>query len=159
MSLRRLIVAVVAAALLMVTAGLADAQTAVEKAKAEIAATRDAFWAAHGKADAKALASFLTEDAQLLAPGMEDVRSRQAIEAAAVQMFQSMTVEGFTIVSSELTVHGDSAYELTTYSETLRPRGGQATPAKGRYLIVWKRDATGKWKVHRNMFNFISGGH
>jgi len=39
---------------------------------------------------------------------MDDVRGRQAIEAAAVQMFQSMTVEGFTIESFELTVQGDS---------------------------------------------------
>ena len=152
---------VVLVAGILAGAAMAGAQTRTgdEKAKVEIAAARDAFWAAHGKADAKALANLLTPDARLLAPGMEDVRGREAIEAAATQMFQSLAVEGFTIESSEITVHGDSACELTTYSETLRPRGGQPTPAKGRYLIVWQRDSRGQWKVHRNMFNFITGGH
>jgi uncharacterized protein (TIGR02246 family) len=137
----------------------AQPQAAVDKVKAEIVAARDAFWAAHGRSDAKALAGLLTEDARLLAPGMEDIRGRAAIEAGAVQMFQALSVEDFRIESSEITVHGDSAYELATYSETLRPRGGQPAPARGRYLILWKRDASGKWKVHRNMFHFISGGH
>jgi uncharacterized protein (TIGR02246 family) len=150
---------IVAAGLIALVTVSSEAQASAEKAKAEIAAVRDAFWAAHGKADAKALASLVTEDARLLAPGMEDVRGRQAIEAGAAQMFQALAVEGFTIESSEITVHGDSAYELATYSETLRPRGGSPSPARGRYLIVWKRDAAGRWKVHRNMFHFISGGH
>ena len=150
---------VFAAGLMIFVTVAAEAQTSVDKSKTEIATARDAFWAAHGKGDAKALASLLTEDARLLAPGMEEVRGRQAIEAGAAQMFQALAVEGFTIESSEITVHGDSAYELATYSETLRPRAGSPSPARGRYLIVWKRDAAGKWKVHRNMFHFISGGH
>ncbi len=76
MSLWRL-VAVMAGVLLAVPSGVVAAQSAVEKAEAEITATRDAFWAAHGKGDTKALASFLTEDARLLAPGMDDVRDKR----------------------------------------------------------------------------------
>ena len=148
----------VAGVIALVTAS-AEARTGADKAKAEIAAARDAFWAAHADADARALASLLTEDARLLAPGMDDLRGRQAIEAGAVQMFEALAVEDFRIESSEITIHGDSAYEISTYSETLRPRGGAPSPARGRYLIVWKRDPAGKWKVHRNMFHFISGGH
>jgi uncharacterized protein (TIGR02246 family) len=155
----RILLAAAAGSLLATSPGVAAAPDSVERAKAEIAAARDAFWAAHAKGDAKALAGLLTEDARLLAPGMEDVSGRQAIEAAAAQMFQSLTVEDFTIESSELAVHGDSAVELSTYSETLRPKDGPAASVKGRYLIVWRRDRTGRWKVHRNMFNFIRGGH
>lgn len=52
---------------------------------------------------------------------------------------------------------GHVAYELATYSETLTHEGAEPSPVRGRYLLVWKRDADGQWRVHRNMFQFISG--
>ena len=125
-------------------------------AGAEIAAVRDAFWAAHERGDAAALASLVTEDGLLWAPGMEEVRGREAVLAAAEGMFSAMSVSAFEIESTELEIHGDRAYELTTYSETITPTGGPASQARGRYLIVWQRGSSG-WRVHRNMFHFITG--
>lgn len=129
------------------------------EAVAAIAAAREAFWAAHGQGNAQALADLVTEDAILFAPGAEAIEGRDAIRAAAEGMFAALTVTDLRIESTDLQVHRPLAYELATYSETLTPKGGQPSPARGRYLIVWRQGADGRWRVHRNMFHFISGGH
>jgi len=33
---------------------------------------------------------------------------------------------------------------------------GDATPVRGRYLIVWRQEEDGTWRVDRNMFHFIT---
>jgi ketosteroid isomerase-like protein len=105
---------------------------------------------------AAALASLVTDDGLLWAPGMEEVRGRGTMLAAAQGMFSAMSISDFEIESTELDIHGDRAYELTTYSETITPTGGPASQARGRYLIVWQKESAG-WRVHRNMFHFIAG--
>jgi uncharacterized protein (TIGR02246 family) len=136
------------------------AADASAQARVEITRARDAFWAAHERGDAKGLAMQLTNDAVLFAPDMGEVRGRTAIEDAARQMFAQLSVRNFKILSQELDICGDTAYELTTYSETLQPAGAAANDVRGRYLIVWRRDTDGAWRVHRNLFNFdASGGH
>ena len=129
------------------------------QARADIERTRDAFWAAQERADASAFAMHLTDDAILFAPGMGEVRGRAAIEEAARNMFSQMRVTNFRILGQELEICGDTAYELTTYSETLQPTGAAASNVRGRYLIVWRRGSDGAWRVHRNLFNFDAGGH
>lgn len=126
---------------------------ATAKARADIAQARDAFWAAHERGDASAMASQLTEDAVLFAQGMGAVRGRTAIEESARQMFGQLRVTNFKILEQELDVHGEAAYELTTYSETLQPTGAAPSNVRGRYHIVWRRGEDGVWRVHRNLFN------
>jgi uncharacterized protein (TIGR02246 family) len=101
----------------------------------------------------------VTEDAVLMAPGMSDIQGRSAIRDTAQQMFTALRITDLKIERSEIDVIGDTAYELTTYSETLHPKGGQASPVQGRYLIVWKRGRDGAWRVHRNLFNMATGSH
>src|SRR5688500_3311591 len=108
-------------------------------ARPEIAAARDAFWSAHEKADAAAMGARLTEDAVLYAPGMGEVRGRAAIEDAARQMFTQLRMTNFRIHTQELDISGDTAHELSTYSQTVHPSGGVPNTVRGRYLIVWRR--------------------
>jgi uncharacterized protein (TIGR02246 family) len=144
--------------LLVVVVGCAT-QNAARDARSEIERARDEFWDVHGRGDAAALAGFLTDDAVLMAPGMPDIRSRAAIRTTAEQMFAGMRIADFKIHSSEIDVCGDTAYEVSTYSETLHPSVGTATPVQGRYLIVWKRGTDGRWRIHRNLFNLAAGTH
>jgi ketosteroid isomerase-like protein len=100
--------------------------------------------------------ALVTDSAVLFAPGMEEVRGRDALKIAAQQMFEMMTISDFNIIAQELTVHGSVAYELATYSETLQVGDGDPTPVRGRYLLVWRQEADGAWRVDRNMFHFIT---
>jgi ketosteroid isomerase-like protein len=102
------------------------------------------------------MAEFLTEDALLWGPGMEEVNGRAAILEATEEMFGFLSITDFKIESKEVQLHDRLAYELASYSETLTPKSGQASVVRGRYLLVWKRDPDGRWKVHRNMFYFIT---
>jgi uncharacterized protein (TIGR02246 family) len=130
-----------------------------DQRRSEIEEARSAFWEAHGRGDARALAALVTEDAILMAPGMPDIRGRGAIRNTAEQMFAALSISDFKIERSEIEVLRDTAYEVTSYSETLRPTGGKPDSVQGRYLIVWKRGRDGVWRVHRNLFNMASGSH
>jgi uncharacterized protein (TIGR02246 family) len=123
----------------------------------DIDAAQAAFWAAHEEGDAEALAALVTDQAVLWGPGMDEVSGREGLRAAAEGMFSAMSISDFEIQSRELTVHGDIAYELATYSETVTYQGAEPSAVTGRYLIVWRKEADGAWRVHRNMFHFVSG--
>src|SRR5947209_10066997 len=97
------------------------------------------------------MAALVTDDVFLFAPGAPDIKGRAAIQAAAQQMFRSLKITDFRVLNSELQVVGDTAYEVTSYSETLIPAGGTPSPVQGRYLIVWKRSGDGRWRVHRKL--------
>ena len=71
-------------------------------------------------------------------------------------MFDAMTISDFAILSQEMDVHDAVAYELATYSETLRMGDAEAATVRGRYLIVWRLEADGRWRVHRNQFHFVT---
>jgi uncharacterized protein (TIGR02246 family) len=127
-----------------------------EAARAAIAEAREAFWDAHLQGNADALADLVTPDAVLLAQGMEEVSGREAIRDAARQMFDAMTITDFAVLSQEMDVHDSVAYELATYSETLRMGDADEATVRGRYLIVWRQESDGHWRVHRNQFHFVT---
>ena len=91
-----------------------------------------------------------------MVPGFPDVVGRNAIEAAAQQMFASTRITDFQVKRREIKVIGDTAYELAWYSETLRGQDGSSNSIDGRYLIVWKRGSDNRWQINRNLFNFAS---
>ena len=96
---RHYLVLIAGASVLGACAGGSDADRL--SAEAEIAAARDAFWRAHEQGDASGLAATFAEDGVLLAPGVDAVRGRAEIEAAARQMFTSMAISKFVILSLE----------------------------------------------------------
>ena len=128
------------------------------RATSAITAESSAFWDAHEEGNSAKLAGFFAEDGAYWPQGARTFKGRNDIGAAAKGMFAVLAITDFKIESQELQVHGAVVYELTTYSHTLTPKGGQPNPTRGRYLIVWKRDADDRWRVHLLMNHFISGG-
>jgi ketosteroid isomerase-like protein len=45
---------------------------------------------------------------------------------------------------------GDWAYEVGAFSASA-PDG--AVLNSGKYIVIWKRDPNGGWKIHRDIFN------
>jgi ketosteroid isomerase-like protein len=39
------------------------------------------------------------------------------------------------------------AYELGTYEIVMKDKKGKPTPQKGPYVVVWKKQGDGSWKV------------
>jgi hypothetical protein len=50
-----------------------------------------------------------------------------------------------------LTSYGDWAYEIGRFTASA-PDGSVLNV--GKYIVIWKRQATGEWKTHRDIFNW-----
>jgi len=113
-----------------------------------IAANDGDFVAAFGRGDAAGLASFYTEDGQLLPPNSDFIRGKEAVQAFW-QAVLDMGIKGIKIDIVEVEGHGDTAIEVSTYE--MHGDGGQVLDA-GKFIVIWKRES-GQWKLHRDIFN------
>ncbi len=106
-------------------------------------------WSASAQAkDAAKFASFYTEDGILMLERMPNLRGPAAIEEAHAGMMQDPNFGlSFDPDHVEVARSGDLAYETGAYTMTMSdPEGNPATQG-GHYVVVWKKDATGSWKV------------
>lgn len=123
--------------------GLAPAD--VEAIRAAELAVADAFEAA----DPAAWVSSYTEDAVFAGPGAPTMNGRAALLAAAPQVsISSMEIR------AESTL-GDGDFAATTGLATWvsGPRGSDAPTTRRRFLMVWRRDPDGAWRIARELLN------
>ena len=109
------------------------------------------FMDAYGRGDAGAVAALYTEDGYLLAAGAPMVRGPEGIQQV-LQGMMGMGVTGIELHSEELTVEGDTAYEVGTATVTIRPPDQDPIQDPAKYVIIWKR-VEGDWKLHVDIFN------
>ena len=62
-------------------------------------------------------------------------------------------VKKVDLVTLDVGVGGDVAHETGTVVLTIVPEGKGAITAKAKYLVVWKRQSDGSWKIHRDIWN------
>jgi len=102
------------------------------------------------KGDADALSLIYTDDAELLVPEAPPIKGRKAI----VQAWRGIVGSGGNRVRVEVREvqdSGDWAFEVGSFTVTA-PDG--ALLNAGKYIVVWKRQSNGAWKVHRDIFNW-----
>jgi uncharacterized protein (TIGR02246 family) len=96
---------------------------------------------------AHSFALLYTEDASSINGDGTATRGRVAIEAARVALMQQTHLETGEIVTEDLVVDGDLAYEMGRYSFVLKAPGQSPTTQVGRYLTIWQRQPDGKWLI------------
>ena len=110
-------------------------------------------WAeAFNRGDAAGVAALYTEDATVLPPNSEIIQGRQGIQdfwSGGIQM--GLKDVSFTIVN--VGGSGDTAYEIGKYSLKIQPAGQEGMTDSGKYVVVWKRQADGTWKLHADIWN------
>jgi len=98
--------------------------------------------------------SFYADDASMLAPNMPIVSGKQGIQAVWMQF---MANPGFSISweasKVEASPSGDFGYDIGTYRLTMNDPAGKQNSDHGKYMVVWKKQADGKWKAVGDMFN------
>ena len=104
------------------------------------------------RGDPASLAALYTEDATLLPPNSEAIRGRQGIEAFFKAGMQ-MGISEATLETVDVEYLGDVAYEVGAYTMKIEPEGGQAETDRGNYVVVWKRESDGPWKLAVDMWN------
>lgn len=101
--------------------------------------------------DAAGVAAVYTTDARLMAPNMDILSGRDAIEAFCKEFTALDAKLSFDL----LTVHelGDVCVAVGTYDMQVRPPGMDPQKDRGKYIEVWRRDADGQWRIFEDMFN------
>jgi uncharacterized protein (TIGR02246 family) len=120
-----------------------------EEARAGI----DAMWAAQAETglagDVSHVGAIFTQDAVLLPAGGLPVEGRDAI-VELTGLFASQTpTTAMNVDPQELFAHGDTAYEIGSFSETYTAADGEPYTREGRYMAMIVLEGDGKWRVAR----------
>lgn len=145
-----------AAVILVVAVGLAGcAQTTGIGMQAvlnegEIRAAERALEKALESADPTAWVYSYTEDAVFVAPGAPEVRGR----AALLQMAKAMKpLSSVSIQASRTEGSGNLAYVYGQASWVSGRPQNTGTVTNVRFIIVWRKEADGQWRVAQELLN------
>jgi len=160
----RLGVALVVVIMLGMAAGCgyqapAPATPAVDLAAEEKAIrTAAAEWGAAIKArDLEKTLSFYAAEATILPPSMMRASTPEQ-RRKTWEAFYKDPAELASIETTDITLshHGDLAYETGQFTQSVKDKKGKTSTVVGKYLVVWKKQADGKWKAVVDTWNMDS---
>jgi len=125
------------------------------QADAEMIRRANQEWVAAIKSgDIEAQLAPLTTDAIFLAPDEPAVSGLDAIRAWIHRNFDPVTFTELNVTTDELVVSGDIAFSRGLFDGTLEPKAGGA-PARAvtKYVLIWRRQPDGSWKIARDIWN------
>ena len=114
-------------------------------AEAEVRAQSRAVADAEAKKDADAVMPFWTEGAVVHFNGEAPLKGREAIGAMYRQRLPRLDTFRAETNSVEVSPGGGMAWETGTTYVTLP--GGTGPPSTSKFLIVWKKEADGQWRI------------
>jgi uncharacterized protein (TIGR02246 family) len=98
--------------------------------------------------------SYYADDGSMLPPNMPIVTGKQAIRAVWAEI---MGNPGYSLSwqsnKVEASRSGDLAYDIGTYQLTINDLQGKQVSDRGKYAVVWKKQADGSWKAVADMFS------
>ena len=109
----------------------------------------DAFDRAFAAGDIDAVVELFAEDASLLLLNGAAIRGREGIRAQWAPSFATWDMSAWATERIVVDVHGDRAYALSTYTETLVHRAGteQSRLVSGRVVMFLRRADDGRWEI------------
>jgi uncharacterized protein (TIGR02246 family) len=128
-----------------------DTRTADEAAIR--AASQEWSNAASGR-DLEKAVSFYADDATYNPPGAPLAAGKDAIRKVWANV---VAIPGGNLrwetTKVEVARSGDLAYDTGAYTLTKNDASGKPVTTKGKYVVVWKKQADGKWKVIQDIDN------
>jgi ketosteroid isomerase-like protein len=133
----------------------AKANTREKESQLRSLLAAEAAWLkAYQSKDAAAAAAFYAEDGAMLAPHRPLLTGQSALTKFIAQSFR---LEGYNIVwhakKAAVARSGELGYTSGSYEMTFRRPRGKLFFDKGKYLMVWKKQPDGGWKVLFDMSN------
>jgi uncharacterized protein (TIGR02246 family) len=148
---RLLALAALLAASLPARPALAQSNDAAADSAAIHAASR-AFSAAYVRGDAEAMAAAYTADGVIFPERAEMITGREAIRRYWTWA-PGNRVTHHLATPAQIRVEGDVAYDYGVF-EIAGERGGEPWgPRHGKYVIVWRREADGAWRMQLDIWN------
>ncbi|MBP1768354.1 MAG: Ketosteroid isomerase [Candidatus Aminicenantes bacterium] len=126
----------------------------VAQVRAAIEAANLKFGEAVRKGDAAAIAALYSEDATVLPPDSDMIQGRQRIEASWKGSLQ-MGIKDAVLTTVNVSGAGDYAYEVGKVLLTIQPPGQAAMQQTAKYVVVWKKAASGTWQLHVDIWNSL----
>jgi uncharacterized protein (TIGR02246 family) len=125
-----------------------------DEVRAAIVAIDKKFMEDVNRGDAAAGAAAYTDDAILMPPNHSPLEGKQAIEKYLAEIASKLQASNFQLSILEVDVQGDTTIVRGTYSSSFTVPGTDAPMEdRGKTLNVWKRQADGSWKLHRDIWN------
>ena len=125
-----------------------------DEVRAAIAAIDKKFMDDANRGDAAAGAAAYTDDAILMPPNHSPLEGKQAIEKYLAEIGSQLQASNFQLSILEVDVQGDTTIVRGTYSANITIPGVDAPMEdRGKTLQVWKKQADGSWKIHRDIWN------
>jgi ketosteroid isomerase-like protein len=124
----------------------------VALSSADISAIREAekaLAAAFESPDRAAWVDFYTEDAIFVGPGMPAIEGRSALVDAAPQV----SISSMEIATDSTLGTGDFAATLGHATWVSGPKGSDVATVRRRFLMVWRREPDGRWRIARELLN------
>lgn len=104
--------------------------------------------------DIEALVAVYAEDGVAGPGGRDFVRGHDALEALWA-LPEGRTITHHRSSPVEIHVVGDVAYDWGYYEGAAAEDGEPGTPFRGKYLIVWRRDSDGTWRMAHDMWSRV----
>lgn len=99
--------------------------------------------------DPKAWVDWYTEDAIFVGPGVPAIEGRPALLEVAPQI----SISSMEIAAHSTLGEGDLAATFGRATWVSGPKGSDAPRVRRRFLMVWRRDLDGAWRIVREMLN------
>ena len=80
------------------------------------------------------------------------LRDRAALRTFFSEWFAAMAIKEVRYTTEELTVYGDTAYQIGVYEATLQLAEQPEFTDHGSFMVMWVHGPDGLWRVHRNIF-------
>jgi ketosteroid isomerase-like protein len=128
------------------TTDAAVVRQAIEAANAGLIAAME-------KGDSLAAASFYDPEAWVMPQGMDASMGRPEVEKTFAGLLGNFKIQNMKLQIHDVVASGDLAVETGHYEWTFVPTKGKPMPDKGKYVVAWRRQADGSWKLFRDIFN------
>jgi ketosteroid isomerase-like protein len=89
------------------------------------------------------------DDAVVMNLGVPTVRGRSALEVQVLARLAGSETSDLEVTVDEIAVHGDLAYLVARYVETIRASDGVTEGYPGRFLFLFRRGPDAGWKIIR----------
>jgi ketosteroid isomerase-like protein len=131
----------------------APASADKDSVRREIEAANTRFIDAMNRGDTVGMYADYAGDAVLMMTGSPALRGRVAITQTLNQMMTQVTLKDPKFHIDDVLLGGDLAVETGSYEWTVVPKQGKPAPDKGKYVVVWQRQADGSLKIIRDISN------
>ena len=106
------------------------------------------------KGDLSGILEIYTDDATIIPPGGAILKGKEAIQAVYEGLLKGGLKE-IKMITLEIGGMDDMVYEIGKTKVLIQPEGLEAFSDSSKYMVIWKQQADGLWKVHADIWNFF----